>query len=429
MTAQIQSRFRLERGGALQRHTLVVLSIGTILGGLGVGASLSVGALLLAEVSGSDAISGLASAMFNLGAALAGIPLARLAVRKGRRRAIVTGNVTAMFGAVLAVVGTALGWWPLLAIGILILGVASAVQLLARFTATDLALPKLRARDLSLVVWMITVGAVIGPNLMGPGAWVGDLLGIPALGGVFVFTIAAQFLAALVSWFGLRPDPLVVSRAIPSEEASSGVETPAPEVTISRAGQFSIIGIIAIAQAVMVALMAMAPLHITHMGGSNELVGVTLSLHIAGMYVLSPLFGWMATRIGRVPVVMIGWVILLVSIGFAYAADISHFVMQVAMVLLGVGWGAVTVAGATLITELTPVAERTGRQGLSDALMSGAGAAAGIIAGVIFATGGYEVIAVASLALLVVGVVLTVRVSREARTRASELQMSRVVVE
>ena len=428
MTAQIQSRHPLERGGALQRNTLVVLSIGTILGGLGVGASLSVGALLLAEVSGSDAISGLASAMFHLGAALAGIPLARLAVRKGRRRAIVSGNLTAMFGAVLAVAGTAIGWWPVLALGILILGVASAVQLLARFTATDLAKPKLRARDLSLVVWMITVGAVIGPNLMGPGAWVGNLIGIPALGGVFVFTIVAQFLAALVSWFGLRPDPLIVARALPDEDTRGGSAERTPEVTISRAGQFSIIGLIAIAQAIMVALMAMAPLHITHTGGSNELVGITLSLHIAGMYVLSPLFGWMATRIGRVPVVMIGWAILLLSTGFAYVADISHAVMQVAMLLLGVGWGAVTVAGATLITELTPVAERTQRQGLSDALMSGAGAAAGIAAGLIFATGGYEVIAIVSAVLVAIGVGLTLRVASETRTRAAELEKSAALV-
>lgn len=418
-----------ERGGRLQRKTLIVLSIGTILGGLGVGASLSVGALLLAEVSGSDAISGLASAMFNMGAALAGIPLARLAARHGRRRAIVTGNACAMFGAVFAVVATAAGSWPFLALGILILGVASAVQLLARFTATDLARPSLRARDLSIVVWMITVGAVVGPNLMGPGAWIGNILGIPALGGVFVFTIAAQFLAALVSWFGLRPDPLLVARDLPPEETAKEGVNATPAIAVSRASQFSIIGIIAIAQAIMVALMAMAPLHITHTGGSNELVGVTLSLHIAGMYVLSPLFGWMATRIGRIPVVMLGWAILLLSIGFAYVADISHLVMQIAMVLLGVGWGAVTVAGATLITELTPPEERTGRQGLSDALMSGAGAAAGIASGVLFATGGYESIAVVSLVILVLGVVLTVRVANEARRKLRELHDVGVRVE
>lgn len=133
----------------LQRRTLWVLSVVTVLGGLGVGATLSVGALLLAEVSGFDAISGLGSAVFNAGAALAGIPLARLAAKHGRRRALVIGSLVAMVGAVVAVYSTVVGQWWLLAIGLAMIGVASAVQLLSRFAATDLAIPEKRARDLS----------------------------------------------------------------------------------------------------------------------------------------------------------------------------------------------------------------------------------------------------------------------------------------
>lgn len=408
-----------ERGGALQRKTLIILSIGTILGGIGVGASLSVGALLLAEVSGSDAISGLASAMFNMGAAFAGIPLARLAAAKGRRQAIVMGNAVAMLGAVISVYATVIGIWQLLAFGIAVLGVASAVQLLARFTATDLAKPQFRGRDLSLVVWTITVGAVIGPNLMGPGAIVGDFLDIPPLAGVFVFTIVAQFFAALVSWFGLRPDPLFVARELPSEPTSPvgvpGEKAHRRVIPVSRAGQYTVIALIGIAQAIMVALMAMAPLHIVHSGGTNEMVGLTLSLHIAGMYAFSPVFGMLCSRIGRFPVVMIGWAILLLSSGFAFIANDSYVLIQAAMILLGVGWGAVTVAGATLITELTPPGDRTKRQGLSDTLMSGSGALAGLLAGFVFVAGGYHLIAILSAVLVGTGVLLTVRVWAEAR--------------
>ncbi|MGO2062268.1 MFS transporter [Leucobacter sp. UCMA 4100] len=414
------SRYPLERGGALQRKTLWVLSAGTILGGLGVGASLSVGALLLAEVSGSAGISGLASAMFNMGAALAGIPLAKLAAAKGRRRAIVTGNSVAMVGAVTAVYGTSIGVWPVLALGILVLGVASSVQLLARFTATDLALPQNRARDLSLVVWTITIGAVVGPNLMGPGAWIGGVLGINPLAGVFVFTIAAQLLAATVSWFGLRPDPLLTARDLPAEDVSAAGSNAPVAVPISRGGQARVIVLIAMAQAVMVALMAMAPLHIMDTGGTHERVGFTLSLHIAGMYVLSPVFGMLAMKIGRPAVVSIGWAILLVSVGLAFVAHTSPIVMEASMMLLGVGWGAVTVAGATLITELTPVADRTKRQGQSDAIMSGSGAIAGVLAGIAFAVSGYQLIALVCLVLIAVGIIATVAVAREsARARAA----------
>ena len=156
-------------GGPLQRRTLLVLAAGTILSGFGIGASLSVGALLLAEVSGNDAISGLASTTFSVGAAVAGIPLARLASARGRRPALVVGNLVALLGSLVAILSTVVDLWWLLAIGIAMIGVASAVQLLSRFAAADLALPEKRARDLSLVVWSITVGAVAGPLLGGPG--------------------------------------------------------------------------------------------------------------------------------------------------------------------------------------------------------------------------------------------------------------------
>lgn len=399
----------LELGGALQRRTLIVLAAVTILGGLGVGASLSVGALLLAEVSGNDAISGLASAMFNGGAAIAGIPLARVAARHGRRRALLAGSVVAMIGAVVAIIGAAISAWPVLAIGIGALGVASAVQLLSRFAATDLALPKNRARDLSLVVWSITVGAVVGPNLMGPGAIVGNAMGVPPLAGVFVFAVVAQALAALVVWFGLRPDPLLTARSIQQRETNvtAGVSAahPAAAPPGGRNAKILTIVMIAVAQAIMVALMSMTPLHLKHHGGSDPLVGLTLSLHIAGMYAFSPFIGMLATRIGRLPVIVGGWAVLLVSIVLSYFSGPSHLLVQVAMVLLGVGWGMVTVAGAALLTELTSIDERTRWQGRADTSMSAAGAAAAVLAGVLFAFGDFALLAVLSGIVLAVGVV------------------------
>lgn len=402
---------RAALGGAVQRRTLAVLVTATVLGGLGVGASLSVGALLLAEVSGNDAISGLSSAMFNAGGAIAGIPLARLAGKRGRRPAVVSGSLVAMLGAIVAVGGAAAGWWIVLALGIGMLGVASTVQLLSRFAAADLALPENRARDLSIVVWSITVGAVVGPNLMGPGAVVGEALGVPALAGVFVFAFFAQVLAALVNWFGLRPDPLLTARTIHADAVQAGGSESALDDGIisdkhaaKRAKVLTIV-MIAVAQAIMVGLMAMTPLHIKHHGGSDPLVGVTLSLHIAGMYAFSPIIGILATRFGRLPVIMGGWVILLASVIVSYISGPSHVLVQVAMVLLGVGWGAVTVAGAALLTELTSLSERAKWQGRADTFMMAAGAAAGVLSGIIFAIGDFSFLALMGGAVLMIGVV------------------------
>lgn len=389
-----------------QRRTLGVLAAATILGGLGVGASLSAGALLIVDVTGDDALSGFGSTMNAVGAAVAGMPLARLAMRRGRRVALATGNAIAVAGALLVVVAAHLGSGPLLFAGLGVLGIASAVQLGARFAAADLARPERRARDLSLVVWSITVGAVAGPNLIAPGEALGEWLGIPPLAGVFVFTVAAQVAAGLVVWCGLRPDPLLEARrrdaarpaADPGRDPEAAATAPA-SLEPRRALRLTI-AVVSLAHAVMVGLMALTPLHITHHGGSVTVVGVTISLHIAGMYALSPLVGLAAARFGRVRVMSAGLALLALAAAGTALGGARMAVIQVALILLGVGWSLVTVAGAALLTELAPIATRARRQGQSDTAMNAAGALFGAAAGALFALGAFPLLSAVAAAIV-----------------------------
>ena len=290
------------------------------------------------------------------------------------------------------------------------------MQLLSRFSATDLALPRKRARDLSLVVWSITIGAVVGPNLIAPGEAVGNAIGVTPLAGVFVFTFFAQVLAALVNWLGLRPDPLLTARRLRSVEAAHSPNSPGEgSVLGDRWSQSLTIFVVAMAQAIMVALMAMAPLHLMHHEGTAEIVGFTLSLHIAGMFALSPVFGMLASRFGRIQVIVLGWVLLLLAIVVAYVSGSSHLLVQVSLTLLGLGWSAVTVAGAALLTEITPAHERPRWQGRSDAFMSLAGAVAGALSGVVFALGDYSFLALVTGLLLVAGAVASIQITLRGR--------------
>ena len=52
---------------AVQRRTIAVLSAGQVLGGISFGATVSLGAVLAAQISGDDALSGLATAAITLG--------------------------------------------------------------------------------------------------------------------------------------------------------------------------------------------------------------------------------------------------------------------------------------------------------------------------------------------------------------------------
>jgi MFS family permease len=394
----------------LQRRVRRILILGQVMAGLGMGATLSMGAILASRLSGSEAWSGMAATMSTLGAALAAVPLARLASRSGRRISLFTGALLAASGAIVTIVSTMVAFFPLLLVGLALIGVGTAVNLQSRFAATDIANDRTRSRDLSLVVWATTVGAVSGPNLITPGEALGSFLGLPELAGPFVFTLAAQTLAAVVYFVGLRPDPLLLARELARDPNSAGAKSLGPSVDNLVVARTAIISI-ALSHATMVAVMAMTPVHLVHHGASLAIVGFTISLHIAGMYALAPVFGMLSDRIGRIPTILVGQVILLASLLFTGFGSENELAVVIGLVLLGLGWSAATVAGSTLLSESTIIEKRAARQGISDLVMSGSGAAGGALAGVVLAFLGYNGLSFVALAL-VAGVVVRISLTR-----------------
>lgn len=374
---------------AVRRRTLGLLATGQILGGLGTGAALSVGALAANALAGPS-WSGMAATMSTLGAALLAIPLARLADRRGRRISLTTAALVAAAGVALGVVGMVLSAVALLFLGLAGAGAATAAALQSRFAATDLAEPRTRGRDLSLVVWSTTVGAVIGPNLAEPGETVGRALGLPPFSGVFVFAVVAQLLAALAYAVFLRPDPLTVSKQL-RLDVPSAVGTDAGRS--SGRGDLGLVRLAilatALSHATMVALMAMTPVHLMHGGASLSLVGLTLSLHIAGMFALSPVFGILSDRLGRIPTILLGQAMLVFAALVTALGSHDQRLVVTGLILLGLGWSASTVAGSALLNDAAPVANRVRLQGRSDLAMNLAGALGGALSGPVLALVGY----------------------------------------
>ncbi|HTE61264.1 MAG TPA: MFS transporter, partial [Solirubrobacteraceae bacterium] len=206
-----------------RRRGHIVLISGQALAGVGMGATLSAGALLVTQVSGSEALSGMAATGTTVGAALAALPLAALARRAGRAPSLATGALIAAGGGGIGLLAAVLVSLPLLLIALVMVGVGTAVNLQSRFAATDLSEPGSAGRDLALVVWATTVGAVLGPNLIGPADAFGRGLGLPSLSGPFLFTIAAQVLAAAIYLVFLRPDPLKLAERIGRERDAAGL--------------------------------------------------------------------------------------------------------------------------------------------------------------------------------------------------------------
>ncbi len=389
--------------GAVQRRVLLVTASTQVLGGVGVATAIAASALITTRLSGSEALGGTAVTCTVIGAALAALALARVAGRSGRRPALTLGYGLGAAGGAGAVLAVSLGSAIALLVALVFVGAATAAGLSARFGATDLAEPDRRARALSLVVWATTIGAVAGPNLAAPVQVLAARAGLDPGAGPFVLCTVAFALAAAGSWLGLRPDPLLLARA--DQDGAGPPAAPQPgavraALTASPAALLGLAGV-ALAHLVMVGLMSMTPVHMDHGGATLAVVGLVISLHVAGMYALSPLFGWLADRLGRILVLAVGGVLLVAAgVVSALAGPADTALLSVGLVLLGLGWSAALVAGSALVSESVPLQVRPGVQGVADVTMNVAGAVGGIAAGVIVAGASYAVLGIAAAVLV-----------------------------
>jgi MFS family permease len=156
----------------------------------------------------------------------------------------------------------------------------------------------------------------------------------------------------------------------------------------------------------MVALMSMTPVHLVHGGATLSVVGFTLSLHVAGMFALSPVFGVLADRLGRVPTIAVGQLLLIAAAVITALGSHQTAVVMLGLTLLGLGWSASTVAGSALLNDAAPADRRVRVQGRSDLAMNLAGAVGGAVSGPLLAWLSYAGLAW-SLALPIVLVIVT----------------------
>ena len=390
-----------------------MLVVVQVVGGIGNGAGLAVGALLLKDITGSSGWAGMAVVMLTLGAAAFTIPLSSLAAQRGRRPALAVGWLCGSLGAVVTVVGAQTRLLPVALLGLMLFGGSTAANLQSRFAAVDRAAPSQVGRSLSVVVWSTTVGAVIGPNLTGPGASVASALGLPDLAGPMLFSATGFAVAGLLTVALLRPDPLVHRAG--ASAAPRGVRAALPHV---RGRTFTAMWSIASSHAVMVSVMALTPVHMEDHGASLEIIGLTISLHIAGMYALSPVMGWLADAWGHDRTILLGQSILLVATAVAGTAGGSQVQITVGLFLLGLGWSASVIAGAAALTTSIAPENRPVVQGLSDLVMNLAGALGGLIAGLVVALSGFGTLNAAA-AVLTVPVAFLVLSGRRVATAAA----------
>jgi MFS family permease len=431
----IETTAGLERE-QVQRRTLIVVVVSQVLGGAGLAAGVTVGALLAQQMLRSDSLAGVSAALFTLGSALTAYLVGRLTQRSGRRLGLGLGFAAGGIGALGVVAAAVLGNAVLLFIAFFVYGAGTATNLQARYAATDLAAPARRGTAISVALVSTTLGAVAGPNLVEPLGRFAESVGVPALAGPFLLAAVAYAAAGAALLLFLRPDPFLLARRLNAEETQAAAGRPgrgerdATAVTaggghpiadsqpsddiVPRPGTGAYVGaaIMVLTQIAMVAIMTMTPVHMRAHHHSLGDVGLVIGMHIGAMYLPSLVTGVLVDRVGRIPMAVAAGVTLLAAgVTAAVAPGDDMLLLIVALVLLGLGWNFGLIAGTALVVDNTVPANRARLQGALDVLIALAGSGAGVMSSVVMAGVGYAALSLGGgvVALLLIPVLVWAR--------------------
>ena len=393
---------------AARTRTRWALFASVALGSTGHIAAATVAAIVGQELLGSAALAGAPGAAVVFGAAVGAVALSWIMSRSGRRAGLTTGYVAGLLGAAIATVAVVLRSFPLLIIGTFIIGFGNSSNNLSRYAAADLVAPNRRAVAIGLVVWGSTVGGVVGPWLVPIAGQLAPSFGLPALAGPYLVPVVFVSIAALLTFVFLRPDPFALAHESNIHGPSDAPRIPVREI-LMRPPVLAAVAALVAGQATMVLIMTMTPLHLTAHGHGLETVGLVISGHVAGMFALAPLSGWISHRIGTLQTIFAGTgVLIAASLLAAFSPPDNDAVLFVALFLLGWGWNLGFVAGSALLSSSVELRERARVQGVADAVIWTTSAFASLGSGAVVAYAGFSILGLLGVAIVLAPVWLLI---------------------
>jgi MFS family permease len=388
--------------------SIAVLFAAVCLSSTGMFTAITLGAIIAVETAGSRAASGLPAALAIFGTALGAFVLGNVIGKRGWRLGMQTGWFVGAIGAAIAATGVALDSFPLVLVGMFGIGSGNAGSQLSRYAAAETVAPSMRGTAVSWTVWAAAVGAVLGPLGLGPVGDVAREFGAqPGVGGFVMVLVMFLASAAVASVF--RPQKYVAPDSDGADAPATGTKATSP-----RGRLITAIVCLITAQASMVAVMAITPVHLHDGGHAYGVVGTVMSGHFVGMFALAPLVGWTVDRLSTNGSIILGLAVLSAGALSAALLPVAHGrVLSLPLLLIGLGWCVCFVAASA---EVAAATTSTAQKGRVDSLVWVGSATASIASGLVFSWSGYDVVALVA-GLVVVGTAATVTVRAAVVTR------------
>jgi predicted MFS family arabinose efflux permease len=284
--------------------------------------------------------------------------------------------------------------------GLILVGAASGVALLARTAAGDMYPTDRRARGIALVLFGAVFGAILGPAVFSP-LLAGKELDGEALAPLWLAAGAFMLVGAgLVS--AVRPDPRRIAELLEHEPVADPDAGTAPlRELLGRPGVVPALIAAQASFAVMVGVMTLTgAVVVDHHGHEGHDVFPIIGAHVVGMYALVIVIGDFIDRIGRSPSLAGGLFVMAVSvISLLWVESVPA--TAVALFGLGVGWNLSFVAATAELADLTLPSERGRLLGFNDLLSGATGAGLALLGGVALTALGVAALAIGATVLVV----------------------------
>ena len=234
--------------------------------------------------------------------------------------------------------------FSLLLVGAFILGIGHSATLQTRYAASFVSSDKFKATSLALAVWFSVFGSVFGPRLVSSYSnFFYNLYGSDLIVGyviaMFGMSIAGLAITTLTSKSSLLRQAQLKDLNISNDS------------TKYKDGNLLSL-LLVLNHFVMVVVMSATPLHVKDIGETVQLVGVIISYHTLGMFLLSPILGKLVDKYGFRNFTFIGSGILLISCSLTFFNS-SPIYLKIGLYLLGLGWNFNYVALSDAISKFT----------------------------------------------------------------------------
>lgn len=323
----------------------------------------------------------------------------------GRKRGHVLGTSVSVLGAALAAVSLVLHSFWGYATACFLLGSGQAFTNQIRFTAAEAVPAEQKGLVHSSILMCGLFAAILGPGIaaMGRRLFPDSLFALahsPEYAGSYLLLLGVLILA--LGFLAFLPNVSTAKTEYTALEKKGrlGRVLVRPEFWLAGASGTA-------SYAVMTLLMSATPMQMTEVEHFSHHDAVfTIQSHIVAMFLPSLFSGYLVTRLGLWKLILAGLALFAVCIPFAVWAGTLHDYWW-ALVLLGVGWNFLFLAGSTTLSLSFSGSDRFTAQGLNDTLVFGTQALASLGAGWMLYAVGWRALSLVPIPVLAVVLLLS----------------------